>query len=361
MLVLLGASSTVFAAPSGAPKEPKAAQAEPSKAERAEERALREFMRAGVQEAEANNWEGAARAYRSAWQLRKHFAIALSLAEAETRLGNYLFAAKLWQFYLENAPAEAKDPDVDAAAELAKCRAELGSIEVKVKGASAIVLVNDEEIGKTPISSELWLKPGSYELKARRGAEWSLPREVTLKAGGRVSLELEFPQPASSTVVPAGAGEAQSPTSNVADSGSSALTSRSMVVIGGSVLTALAATVGVVYWRKSETLDADAARLRGEIDRSQANASSACSDESVQSGTAHPVCPKLESTVSDQQDAVTLTRVFLGTAGVLGTATIATYLLWPDEPEQVAGATPRVIVAPGLWPSGTGIQLGGVF
>ena len=344
--------STVQAAPDAAPAVPH----EPTEAERAEERALRELMRAGAQEAEAGNWDGAARAYRSAWHVREHFAIALNLAEAEMKLGNYLKAAGLWQFYLDHVPPELKDSDTDAEAQLAECRAHLGSVQISVEGGLATVLVNDAEVGQAPFDAPLWLDPGTYEIRARRGDERSLPSPLRLEAGAATSVYVTFPstdaKPLASTVPVS--SEPSAAKQDVAMSTVSTST-QTYVLIGGSVLTAVALGIGVGYWSQADQLQDDAESTREtavrEAEENGLVPENACraNPEVRPSG-----CSTLSKQWNDQATASDISRGAFIAAAVLGVGTAVTYLLWPSPESSESGSKPQPRVSVGLWLPGTG-------
>jgi len=355
LVVVLAGVCSVTSSAHAAPDAPPPKSGEPTEAERAEERALRELMRAGAQEAEAGNWEGAARAYRSAWHLRPHFAIAMNLAEAEMKLGNYLEAAGLWQFYIDHAPPELKHSDTDAEAELAECRTHLGSVQISVEGGAATVLVNGKAIGDAPFESPLWLEPGSYEVSARRGDHRSVPNQVRLEAGAAVKIYFTFP---STDKTPPPLVPALTPESNALEDDSASASStapKTYVLIGGTVLTAVALGVAVGYLIKANQLENDAqqtlATARREAEESGLIPESACraAPDVRPSG-----CGQLSDQWNDSDTALNIATGAFITAGILGAGTIATYFLWPDgeSTESSGAAEPRTTV--GLWSRGTG-------
>lgn len=348
-------TSVVQAAPDRA--QPKAG--EPTEAERAEERALRELMRAGAQEAEAGNWEGAARAYRSAWQLRQHFAIAMNLAEAEMKLGNYLEAAGLWQIYIDQAPADLKDSDTDAEAELAECRAHLGSVQISVEGGPATVLVNNKEIGAGPFASPVWLEPGSYEIRARRGDQRSLPSQLRLEAGVATKVHLTFPsidtEPAPSPLPVAAEQHVLEEDADAAAAPTDSVAPTTYVLIGGSVLTAVALGIGVGYQLRAGQLKTDAENTL-ETARSQAEANGLSPDSACRAApdVRPSACGQLSAQWDDYETALDISTGGFIAAGVVAAGTLATYFLWPspESTETSSVAEPRAAI--GLWHRGTG-------
>ena len=325
LVVVLGGACSVTLPAHAVPDAPPPKSGEPTEAERAEERALREVMRAGGQEAEAGNWEGAARAYRSAWHLRRHFAIAMNLAEAEMKLGNYLEAAGLWQFYIDQAPPELKHSDTDAEAELAECRTHLGSVQISVEGGAATVLVNGRAIGDAPFESPLWLEPGSYEVSARRGDHRSVPNQVRLEAGAAVKIYFTFP---STDATPPPLAQASTPESNALEDDSTfaaATAPKTYVLIGGTVLTAVALGVGVGYLIKADKLENDAehtlAMARREAEENGLIPESACR---AAPDVRPSECGQLSEQRDDRETALNISTGAFITAGVLGAGTIAT-------------------------------------
>lgn len=307
-----------------------------------------ELMRQGNTEAEAGRFREAARAYRSAWRLERHYAIALSLAETETELGNYLEAAELWEYYLAHVPPDRRDPGLDAEAQLTACREQLVAVQIAVPGPSARVLVNGAEIGRTPIASQLWVKPGRHVLQARRDDRWSEARTIIVDAGDRTSVTLEFaPEPAAPPQAePASAvdsmprDEVSAVVSTPRDEVSS-LAPRQLTLIAGGVLSAAALGVGIGYWWKSRRLSNETTRLRRQLETPYA-----CSED-----PSTPACRELRSKVAEHNRVNGVPKPAFVTAGALAVATLATYSLWPtDHARQANTSARRVLITP--WVAG---------
>jgi tetratricopeptide (TPR) repeat protein len=95
---------------------------------------MKAWMNRGGEAYGQQRWEEARDAYRAAWELRPHFAVAANLADVELRLGAYREAAEHLRFFLANLPPEREVLRADGEKRLAECRAHLATVRVAVAG-----------------------------------------------------------------------------------------------------------------------------------------------------------------------------------------------------------------------------------
>lgn len=317
---------------------------------------LMELVREGVVEYRDNHPDLALAAFNKAWQIKKTAAIAANLGRVELKLGHYRDAAEHWTYYLDQHPSDTKEAD-DA---LAECREHVGSIRVTVNQPGALVSVDGNSAGSAPLDSELWVDPGQHTVYATLDARKSPVTTVNVVPGVVSVVKLDLPQ----TEAPAGStAPAERLTSPLSappapdaqrDAGGGGMKLKTVIAIGGTALTATAAGLGVAYLLKANAAanDADTLRRRTtELNPAGAPTNSQCFN---------PKDPELVSTCTALQGkndewarARAAEWTFFVTAGVLGVATVTTYILWP-EPKQ---EHPRIAVAPWVLPGRRGVDL----
>jgi hypothetical protein len=326
----------------------------PRELDKSDEAKIRESMRTGATEYRKSNLEGARQAFATAWEIMPRPEIAAALADVEMKLGRYRDAAAHWDYYLRSEPTDR----ADAAARLDECRSHLAAVRLELDPAGAELEVDGAPVPTNGRGETVWLDPGAHTFAARYEGRAPLVKRLELTAGQDVRLDLVL-VPASTTpsAVPVAARSPVVPTQASGlptDSSRNGLKPRTIVVIGGATLTAVAAGLG--GWFLLKRADATSAhdQLLREVEQENpqgALTSSACVD-----GPQRPAKCTALSSKTDELDRHGNWALgsFIG-AGVLGAATVVTYMLWPGAEERTEARVP--VVAPFSERGAHGVQL----
>jgi hypothetical protein len=308
-----------------------------------------EAMRTGVDEYRKGNLERARAAFMRAWRLKQHPAIAASLGDTEMKLGLYREAAAHWTFYLANVPPGRDRSEADQA--LAECRRHVASIGVAVEEAGIPIAVDGQVVGTSPLEVDLWLEPGVHSVSAQSADGRSAAQQVTLKAGDSraIALVLQRRAPAAEPVAtgaPSGNAVSVPPSTPRVTPNTSASSLRVPVAITGSLLTATAIAIGVVYAGKESGAASDVERYERQIDEATTDAHllatrGGCSELAKPRPVA---CSALSGSVDSVVSSRRMKTIAFVGAGVLGVATVMTYLLWPAA--ELTNSDKKVSLAP---------------
>jgi hypothetical protein len=133
-----------------------------------------------------------------------------NLAVCEKALRHYAKALPLVRRYLKDAEAQIADDQRQEALALAQAiESFVGPVRVESDQAGAIIYVDDEEAGKTPLKTPLLLDMGDRKITLRKRGfkEASTVLRVLGKGEERVRLHLERDIPAATLEVRAGTGQ----------------------------------------------------------------------------------------------------------------------------------------------------------
>lgn len=314
---------------------------------------VRQWVRIATEEYAKEHWAAARDAYLKAWAIRQHYVIASSLAEVEMRLGIYREAAEHWKFHLANLPPERADRRAEAEKHLLECKERLSVTRVSVSVEGATVRLDDREIGESPLGEELWLEPGRHVLEASKAGYRTTARAFEATAGETREIALDVRLPISPPAPVPEPAKLPSGSEQKSGSGAFGLPPRTLVLIGGGVLTLTAVGIAVGYALKGKSAD-DAA---GDIREALGAEPWLCRLDSVQQP---PSCRLLDETLEDRNAANKVANVALGGATVLGAATLAAFLFWPAANSE-ARVPPKATVSPWSVAGGHGVQVLGTF
>ena len=147
--------------------------------------------RYGVQLFEKGDYAGALREFSGAYARVPRFQVLYNIALAESKLAHFQRAMVAYRRYIETGgaavPAERRAIVERQLAELAP---RLGSLTVHVEGAPAAILVDDVEVGTSPLREAVAVDPGPHRLMARRAGEESPLQLVDVGSGARVDVSL---------------------------------------------------------------------------------------------------------------------------------------------------------------------------
>ncbi len=330
-LCALLASGVVSAwSPSAAAQHPTGSKG-PAVARADDEQEFAALMRQGIAEYRSGNLEGARQDLLRAWDLQKDKDLAATLAEVEMKLGRYRDAAEHWERYINALP-----PDrADAEQRLAECRRHMGSVRVAGEPGGAVVFVDGREVGAVPLRTDVWLEPGEHAFELRLGAITSPIRRTLVAAGDRLAVSLSVAPGSAGTATPGQAEPSLRPTpppptgvpSDAGGSGSGA----TWVLLGGGVLTAAAAGIGVGYTLRASAADGRVSDTRAAIARKEGMSGATHSYCAPPAGElVPPECTKLNADLDVRDRSHTTALGAFVAAGVLGVGTVVTYLVWPS-------------------------------
>jgi tetratricopeptide (TPR) repeat protein len=296
-----------------------------------------ELMNQGVAQYSKGNLEGARQAFLEAFALAPHHTIASNLAEVEIKLGRYRDASEHLNYVLRSLPPNAADERESAEKDLGRCRERVGVVRVAVSVPGAAVTLDGKELGKAPLETELWLDPGEYVVEARHTGYQPVSERVVAKAGEAREVKLALGE------LPASGLTAPPPERHDEVKVDSGMEPKTMVLIGGGVLTVAAAAVGTIFLVKSSAASDDAEAALAQIANEEpelAKENRACLLEPNERPTA---CATLTEAQDDERIFKYVAIGGFITAGALAVGTVATYLLWPDEKTKSARGvrTPR--------------------
>lgn len=150
----------------------------------------RELYNTGSAALLKGRWGEAHASLLAAWSLKKHHQIAGNLAAAEMQLGRYREAAEHLAYYVREAPATKQKERHSAQALLADARKHIGALAIKVEPAGAEVLVDGVVVGKAPLSSEVFVEPGTWTIEARLDGYKTARATVEMAAGSAREVSL---------------------------------------------------------------------------------------------------------------------------------------------------------------------------
>jgi hypothetical protein len=329
------------------------------------EAAVKELLLLGASEYRKGHLEAARDAFARAFASKQHVAIAATLAEVETKLGQYRAAANHWSFYLEHLPAEHEDERGEVEATLAECRKHLGVIAIRVDAKDAKLFLDGDALGTLPREGSIWVDPGEHVLVAE-GEIQSDHVTVSLTAGESKTVALHVLEPAPTPgvrpVTPVRAEPGTPDTTKAVSprsSSASGLSPRATVLIAGGAATLAAAIVGTTFVVRANTASSSADEIQAELDTAAAGQMVPADAVCAPSNPARPVgCSDLAGRRHDVRRDKNIAIASFITAGGLAVATVGAYLLWPT-PRHAASSSnrPRIALAPWFTRTGAGVAL----
>jgi hypothetical protein len=304
-------------------------------------------------------WSEARDAYDRAWQIQKSFQVAANLALVELRLGRARDAAEHLSFALAHLPPN--DPKIDEAKThleqmLKEATAQVGTLELTVDRQRATIFIDGSPVGSAPLGNPIYVETGRHVLHVEPdGNAPRITRELKVQPGVVYQVTLSS-TPAAQSVGSAVATPVEATSEHlpgapppVADTKSSPLDARLVVLASEVALTLGAVAFGTVYTLKANASSRNAddlvRRINATGDPQRVQQGSMCDP----SYAARPLeCDDLSYEVDSANVFTHAARGGFITAGVLASGTIATFLLWPsrrsaptDKPRITASVTPQ--------------------
>ena len=299
----------------------------------------------GTEHYKARDWTKAYEAYTKAFALKQSYDIAGNLGDVELILGKKQAAARHLAYSLANWPAGKQDAKARTQARLDEAKSSLGAVRVTCNVSGAEVLVNGDTIGKTPINVEIFVDPGAVNVQAQKQGYSSEKRTVAVAIGETKGVEITL-EVSSTTSGPNGDSGAQVD--------SKGMPPKTIALIAGGALTAIAAGVGTVSYFRMKGAEGDGDDLNAEAVR-VVGPNGCTSQPNAQ------VCADLADANDRGKSAKTLATVGFVGAGVFLAATAGVWFLWPeqDDPKARRPRKRTIHVAPSVHPNGFGLTLGG--
>jgi hypothetical protein len=143
----------------------------------------------GVQHYDQRDYDKARLAFLQAYLLRPHPAVLLNLAQSELRAGRYADAATNFAKYIrENPQADAMD---HAKASFEEAKQKVAELNVEVDAAGAMVVVDGNDVARSPVPNVLYLAPGRHVVLARKGTAGA-DHTLDVVPGQRVYVTLKL-------------------------------------------------------------------------------------------------------------------------------------------------------------------------
>ncbi len=176
----LSASGAALADDSSKPNASRGtAPAAPKTLDRADE-----LFEQAASEYDAGRFAQAQAKLDQAWSLKKTHDIAGNLGVVEVKLGMFARAAEHLTWALRHfPPTEADQARRGFEQQLATARAQCGAIRVRVNVDGAEVTVNGRSVGISPLADEVFVDPGTVNLKAQRDGYGAVQQSITVPKG----------------------------------------------------------------------------------------------------------------------------------------------------------------------------------
>lgn len=284
-----------------------------------------ELFEQGAAAYDAGRFAEADAKLEQAWALKKTHDIAGNLGVVELKLGKYPQAATHLVWALQHfPPTETDQAKLGFEQQLAKARAQIGTLRVKVDVDGAEVAVNGRAMGPAPLGDELFVDAGTVSVAVRREGYVTAVQAVTLQKGEAREMSI--------TLVP------------FKPEGRSSIPAVVLGSVGGAALVGGVVLIGLAEAKRSEMASLTVATHHTCV----------VGDPSPQGN-----CAKLASVTSN---ADRLGDIGVGGMVVAGVAAagVATYLLWP-APRREARAAHVVRVLPLVSAGGGGVFFSGSF
>ena len=211
-----------------------------------------ELFREGNQHRKAGRYGDALSSYEAAYKLLPSFKIDYNIALTLEKLGRAAAAARRYARFLRKGEGRSPEETVKIARRrLVELSAGLGQVVVQGPVPGALVEVDGQGQGRTPLQDPLYLAPGKHRLRVSAPGRIPHMQEVTLRAGQRLVVDAVLKKPAAPTdpgqdVPPEAAGVA--PVADSPEEPASRRRSKSIwawSLLGASL--ACAAGAGVLY------------------------------------------------------------------------------------------------------------------
>jgi hypothetical protein len=137
-------------------------------------------------------WVDAEAKLQQAWALNPTFDIASNLGQVQARLGKYRQAATNLAFALRNWPVLTGMAEKRARAQkrLDEVRPFVASVTITVSMADAVIFVDGERVGTSPMKEEIFLDPGAHTVEATLAGHEKAAQKIEGAKGTPLTVSL---------------------------------------------------------------------------------------------------------------------------------------------------------------------------
>ena len=307
-----------------------------------------EWVRLGVQEYKRSDYESARVAFAHAYDVEPAASTLISLALAELQCGHAVEAVRHMRAYVRNPGADPVKVEMVRTKWLPRAEEQTSRLVVEAP-AGAEVLVDGQSEGTAPLADPVDLSVGEHEVVARLGS-WSRSMHVTTTVG-QTSLHFEVAEPAAPSVAPETRPSSQQPPWSTLSEKSTVGRGPSMakIITVASIGTAaiVAVGLGVLY-----TFEYQSEASRFSSASAALSSPSACYGSNANSSQ----CTTLQQDLQLKNRDYGLAFGLYDTGALLAGATLATWLLWPNQKTQSAW-----FMRPAVSSRTEGVIFGGTF
>lgn len=293
----------------------------------------------GIAASDAGDFEVARAAFYQAYALIPHPATLRNLGLMELETGRFVDAARHLSEFLESGLVHSPELEEGIDEKLRDAERMVARLVIVVSPSDAVITVDGSRV-PFPLRANTWhVAPGKHVVEARLHSVEVRTQEVEILASKMQEVRFDFSSPASPSEAPAPTAILL-PVRAALPSPDQKFRSTQMVwpqakqwaVIGGGVLTMISAGAVVGGAIKVKLITNDADELRAEA-RSTLGGQNPCSGDARDS---EEICRKLTAKMDDSARAALVANIGLLGVGVFGTATVAAWLLWPNESPSVS-------------------------
>jgi len=271
------------------------------------------------------------------WEKKHTWDVAVGLGKAEWYLGNRAVGTRYMAFAVANVPPKEKTRAVEGLrTALNEMKAGVGTLLISVNKDHAEVLADGQVVGSAPLETDTFLDPGPHVLQARLGNAVSAKETVEVEAGKtyNVALMVETPAKAAAIAAPVATQtdklndpppvQQTPPEAGHSDNGDS-VHPRTIALIAGASVTAVAASVGIIFALKASSHNQDAKDIGASLGPEE------CSNPM---GAAISHCSELENSLNSRDSAHRVEAVSFGIAGAAAVTTAVLYFAWPRRQQS---------------------------
>jgi hypothetical protein len=136
-------------------------------------------------------WAEAEAKLLGALALNPSYDVAVNLGQTQYRLGKYRDAAENIAFALRSWPIVAKKEQREAAVKrLEEVRKLVATVTIRVSVPGAMVLVDGKEIGRSPLTAEVFVDPGTRTIEAKLAGFLDAKQTITTVKGDAQELSI---------------------------------------------------------------------------------------------------------------------------------------------------------------------------
>ncbi len=287
----------------------------------------RQLYQQGVSAYDREDYTTAERLLRESYQTHPHPVTLRNLAATLERLERRADACN------ELARLIRAHPDADerqnAERTLANLSDRVGKLEIDVSVTGADVKIDDKWVGVAPLPT-WYVEPGDHKISAAKQGFKPAEASVSVGANEKQPVKLTLIATEAPGMPGAGLGTGTDPGANGGTQ--SGMPPKTIALITGGALTAVALGVGIVYQIGTSSAQDDVDSLGGKA-KSELGRNCVSASET-------PTCQELDDAIDTRDSRGMIRTIGFVSAGVFAAGTVAVYFLWPDR--KTAGVIPTV-------------------